>query len=74
MNRFCVTCGQLLTNEKETPASAHGLLCQGCFEKNEQAGTRHYQRPISVQYCWQCGKSLMPVGAEIKHTPCPLPA
>jgi predicted amidophosphoribosyltransferase len=61
---YCVTCGSLLHSENQV-----GLVCQPCKRAWEKK-RRGKEQPLSISYCFRCGKPYQPRDTSIHHRFC----
>jgi NMD protein affecting ribosome stability and mRNA decay len=62
---YCVNCGSILYNENQV-----GLVCQSCKQAREKK-RRGEEQPLSIRYCFRCGKPYQPHDSSIQHLFCP---
>src|SRR5690242_4902968 len=61
---YCVTCGNLLQSENQA-----GIVCQPC--KQARAKKRRSEaQPVSIRYCFHCGRTYQPHDTSIQHRCC----
>jgi hypothetical protein len=64
---YCVCCGVLLREENRA-----GIVCRACEQRQRARRGPERDQPVSVCYCWRCGKRYRPADHSIAHPACHL--
>jgi NMD protein affecting ribosome stability and mRNA decay len=62
---YCVCCGTLLDEENRA-----GIVCRTCKQNHRARRGHHWGQPITVRYCFHCGRRYTPLDASVAHSSC----